>query len=53
MLSNAVRQHSANLVSSRAFAHNACMWLATDATAIPTEGTGFKPYGQRPKEKLL
>ena len=52
MLSNAARQHAANLVSSRALAHHTCMWLA-DATAIPTVGTGFKPYGQRPKETLL
>jgi len=29
------------------------MWHATNAVTILTAGTGFTPYGKRPKEKLL
>ena len=42
----------ATRVSSRAFATNAAVWHAVRTEGIPTVGTGFKPYDQRPKERL-
>ncbi len=51
-------QLNASAVSPRALAcgNSSGMWHHTNAThavAILTAGTGFTPYGKRPKEKLL
>ena len=43
---------NANCVSARALATHAAMWHAVRTEGIPTVGTGFKPYDQRPKERL-
>lgn len=49
------RQACANapLVSTRAHATAFAMWHRGTVNAIPTVGTGFKPYDRRPKERLL
>lgn len=43
---------NANRLSARALAPAAAMWHAVCTEGIPTVGTGFKPYDQRPKERL-
>ena len=43
----------ANRLSARALTPTAAMWHAVCVNGIPTVGTGFKPYDQRPKERLL
>ena len=52
---NCLQQLCANapLASTRAFAPAVAMWHRGTVNAIPTVGTGFKPYDQRPKERLL
>ena len=44
--------NQANVVSRRAHATRPAMWHLDAGATIPTVGTGFKPYGQRPKERL-
>lgn len=53
MQSNVLLQHSAPLVSARPCANRGSMWHTGTEHAISTVGTGFKPYCQRLKEKLL
>ena len=44
---------NANLGSTRAVADRFAMWHRGSNAAIPTVGTAFKPYDQRPKERFL
>ncbi len=42
-----------NAAFLRAMSADRCaMWHLGSTVAIPTVGTGFKPYVQRPKERL-
>ena len=50
LLQPAVRTNVA--FSRAAAADRHAMWHLGSTVEIPTVGTGFKPYGTRPKEKL-
>lgn len=44
-------QRNANAAPARVFTRRAT-WHLGSTMEIPTVGTGFKPYGVRPKERL-
>lgn len=47
-----VGSNQANRASMRANADRCAMWHFGATATIPTVVTGFKPYHQRPKERL-